>query len=70
MQDHGNDPCPEDWMRIVKDEPGTICHVLREIYRDTPDTGIRLKCRIATSMAKRMAKKLTWWKEKQNGLQG
>jgi len=62
------DPCPEEWMRIVKDEPETICHMLREIYSDTKDEKIRLKCRIATSMAKRIIRKLKEYKEKENGL--
>lgn len=60
------EPCPIEWMGIVKDEPNTICHVLREIYRDTTDEKIRLKCRIAMAMAKKIVNKL---REYKNGVQ-
>jgi hypothetical protein len=61
------DPIAEDQMNMIKDEaPDTICHVLREIYWDTESKVIRTKCRIATTMAKRMVAKLKWYKERQN----
>ena len=41
----------------------TICQVLREIYYATDDEGIKLKCRIAVTMAKKMAGKLKAYKE-------
>lgn len=36
----------------------TICQTLREIWAATEDEGIRLKCRLAVSMAKAMHEKL------------
>ena len=52
-----HDPVPESWM-MHKSPQCTVCQILRDIYRLTEDKEIRLKCRIATSMAKSMDKKL------------
>jgi hypothetical protein len=46
---------------------GTICQVLREIYHMTEDEVIRYKCRVAVTMAKRMAGKLRYYKETREG---
>lgn len=40
----------------------TICQKLREIYRQTTDEDIKLKCRVAMAMAKRMVNKLKEYK--------
>jgi len=45
----------------------TICQKLREIYILTDNEDIKLKCRIAMAMAKRMHNKLKEYREK-NGL--
>jgi hypothetical protein len=45
----------------------TICEVLREIYMETKNDDIKLKCRVAMTMAKSMHEKLKQYKlEKQN----
>ena len=45
----------------------TICETLREIYISTDDEEIKLKCRLATSMAKAMQNRLKKYKaEKEN----
>jgi len=36
----------------------TICQVLREVYRGIDDKGLRLKLRVAVSMAKSMSRKM------------
>lgn len=41
----------------------TICEILRQIYHKTDDTEIKTKCRIATSMAKSMSRKLRQYKD-------
>jgi len=40
----------------------SICQTLRDIYHLTEDDDIKLKCRVAMSMAKSMQKKLKWYK--------
>lgn len=47
------EPCPEHWMSPPEEE-SDICTVLRAIYNATQDEEIRLKARIATTMAKKM----------------
>lgn len=42
----------------------TICETLREIFMKTNDEEIKLKCRLAMAMAKKMHEKLKWYKEK------
>lgn len=37
----------------------TLCEMLREIYRKTTDPEIKMKCRVATSLAKSMAEQIT-----------
>ena len=45
----------------------SICETLREIYTSTDDEEIKLKCRLATSMAKAMQNRLKKYKaEKEN----
>ena len=41
----------------------TICEKLREIFMLTDNEDIKLKCRIATSMAKKMHERLKKYKE-------
>lgn len=41
----------------------TICSVLRDIYWKTTDDEIKLNCRIATSMAKSMSRRLRRYKD-------
>lgn len=52
------DPVPEEDMALVGGRY-TICEVLREIYRSIEDSEIKMKCRIASSMAKSMAARIT-----------
>jgi hypothetical protein len=59
---HKHEPIAEEEMCWISPEH-TICEVLREIYWTTDDKNIRLKCRVATSMAKSMTEKLTEYKE-------
>jgi hypothetical protein len=44
----------------------TICETIRLIYNRTDDTEIKYLCRIATTMAKHMVKKLEEYNEKFN----
>lgn len=41
----------------------TICQVLREIYEASDDDNVRLKCRTAMAMAKKMHRKLKDYRE-------
>lgn len=41
----------------------TICETLRQIYHKTNDKEIRRLCRVATSMAKSMSKRLRHYKD-------
>lgn len=45
----------------------SVCEVLREIYFATDNPDIKLKCRIATSMAKAMAAKLSEYNSEWKG---
>ena len=57
------DPCPEEWMGM-ENPRFTICEILREIYQATHDSSIRLKARIAMTMAKKMNNRLLYHKDK------
>jgi Mn-dependent DtxR family transcriptional regulator len=41
----------------------TICQVLRDIYGLSEDEGVRLKCRLAMAMAKKMQDRLKYYKK-------
>ena len=56
-----HEPCPESDMN-VKVRVNTICATIRQIYRKTDDPDIKLLCRIATTMAKKMSLKLESYK--------
>jgi len=56
------DPCPESLMLGEKYPRYVICEVLRQIYHLSSDEGIRLRARIAMTMAKRMNSKLKEYK--------
>ena len=43
----------------------TICETLREIYMASDDEDIKLKCRLAMAMAKKMHKKLKEYKKRE-----
>jgi hypothetical protein len=43
----------------------SICQTLRDIYKLTDNEDIKLKCRIATAMAKSMHLKLKYYREKE-----
>ena len=59
------EPVSEESMdKDPRGDGGTICQVLRDIYHYTDDSYIRMKCRIAVTMAKKMAGKL---RERRNG---
>jgi len=45
----------------------TVCQLLREIYITTENEEIKLKCRVAMAMTKKMHNKLKEYKEKFNG---
>lgn len=55
---HKHEPCS---MKLIKrrNPKDSICGVLVEIYNLTDDPEIKLKCRVATSMAKSMSNKIT-----------
>ena len=57
-----HEPVPESVME-QKSEINTICNVLRQIYHKTDDKEIRLNCRIATSMAKSMSRRLRFYSD-------
>ena len=44
----------------------TICCVLADIWKHTDDSRVRLQCRRAAKMAKRMSKKLQYYKSTVN----
>lgn len=50
-------PYPESDMEKVFPQY-TLCEVLRQIYKTTTDPAIKLKCRVAVTMAKAMDSKL------------
>jgi len=54
---HKYNPCSKATMRVVNPEY-SICGVLVEIYNLTDNEEIKLKCRVATAMAKSMSNKL------------
>lgn len=56
-----HEPCPIEIMK-VRNRNDTICETLRAIYHMTKDEDIRLKCRIAVTMAKKMDAKLNEYK--------
>jgi hypothetical protein len=58
-----HEPIPEEAMNYMSPKD-SICEVLRRIYWKTDDPEIKLNCRIATSMAKAMTKKLTGYRKK------
>ena len=58
------DPVPIYVMKYDKFKgESTICQVLRDIYSETEKEKIKLKCRIAMSMAKAMTEKLKCYKK-------
>jgi ABC-type Zn uptake system ZnuABC Zn-binding protein ZnuA len=57
-----HEPVTEKEMEWISPN-NSICQLLREIYHKTDDPDIRLNCRVATSMAKSMTRKLTEYKE-------
>ena len=69
----GNSPMPmrrhepvseKKMLRKRYDGHHTICQMLRDIYSLTEDEDIKLKCRIAMSMAKSMHEKLKSYRER------
>lgn len=60
---HKHEPVSESDMDVSTDKGYTICQVLRDIYHRTESKEIKLKLRVATAMAKAMAKKLSGYKE-------
>lgn len=51
------EPCPEEWM-TMENPRYTICEVLRGIYQETNNPAIKLKSRVAMTMAKKMNDRL------------
>jgi hypothetical protein len=56
-----HEPVPEKQMNYISHRD-TICAILRDIYFATQNPEIKLKARIATSMAKSMSRKLMEYK--------
>ena len=57
-------PIPKHKMEVPPDDDvNTICSVLRDIYWLTNNEEIKLKCRVATSMAKSMSRRLRKYKD-------
>lgn len=52
------EPTPEDQMTFVGHRV-TVCELLREIYNKTDSPEIKMKCRIASTLAKSMAARVT-----------
>jgi hypothetical protein len=52
------EPAPEEHMSIISGRL-TCCEILREIYRATDNPEIKMKCRVATTIAKSMAARIT-----------
>jgi hypothetical protein len=52
------EPVKESDMEMIGHRT-TVCELLREIYKASDDPLVRLKCRMATSMAKLMAQMIT-----------
>ena len=52
------EPAPEEHMNIISGRL-TCCEILREIYRATDNPEIKMKCRVATTIAKSMAARIT-----------
>jgi hypothetical protein len=59
---HKHEPIPEGQMFLANNK-NTICQTIRDIYHKTDDQEIKLKCRIAVTMAKAMEGKLTEYKD-------
>lgn len=55
------EPCPEAHMEH-ENRMNTICEQLRQIYKLTENPEIKLRARIATTMAKKMSAKLAEYK--------
>ena len=56
-------PVPEKQMeREGNNDTNSICQVLRQIYELSDDSMVKLKCRVATAMAKAMLEKLQEYK--------
>lgn len=49
--------------RRIYDGENTVCQTLRDMYHLTEDQGIRLKCRVAMSMAKAMCRKMMEYRD-------
>lgn len=46
----------------------SICQTLRDMYHETDDENIKLKCRLCMAMAKSMNKKLQYYKHREEGI--
>ena len=58
-----HDPVPESEMDMSRWQGHhSICQMLRDMYHETNDENIKLKCRICMSMAKSMNKRLQYYK--------
>jgi len=52
------EPVPEEEMLFVGFKY-TVCEILREIYKAVDDPDIKMKCRVASGIAKKMAARVT-----------
>ena len=57
-----HEPIAEKEMAYAS-QNNSICQVLRDIYHKTNDPKIKLRCRLAVSMAKSMSAKMTGYKK-------
>ena len=49
--------------RHIYDGENTICQTIRDMYHMTDNADIRLKCRLAMSMAKSMCKRMMYYRD-------
>ena len=64
-----HNPVPESEMDMSRWQGHhSICQMLRDMYHETTDENIRLKCRTCMAMAKSMNKKLQYYKHIEEGI--
>jgi len=73
LQKDKNDPRWKNFEPVTCDDMKfkgyryTVCEILREIYRATDDPEIQLKCRMAVSMSKKMAVRISHYEGRKWG---
>lgn len=65
------EPCPVEWMNKTRWEGHhSICQTLRDMYHMTDSDEIRIKLRLAMSMAKAMHERLKKYKLREEAANG